>query len=259
MGKTYDSEPLKRELTGIAFMMLSVYLIILLLNFHAEDNAGLATIAWRDIFSKAARDAAETIHNPFGPLGVKLSSFFIRTYGYLVILPLTAMFFWGWSLFRAKSLKPALVFFLYSVILSVDIASMFGLTSAPSSDIMAGSIGRMLAEKLKVIGEAGAWFLLSVLSILLIPIGRVLLAVWLENRSNINDDKQLPREDIKYLLTEGLKWVTPEKPSPEFGQPLYSEPDPVDISTPNPTARISGEPEMIIQKAVHEEKFELVM
>ena len=40
MGKTYDSEPLKRELTGIAFMMLSVYLIILLLNFHAEDYSG---------------------------------------------------------------------------------------------------------------------------------------------------------------------------------------------------------------------------
>ncbi len=278
-GKTHDRESLKRELTGIVFMLVSFLLICFLLSFHPEDDAGFTAIAWRDIFSKAARDAAESIHNPFGPLGVKLSSFFIRTYGYPVILPLTAIFFWGWSLFRANSLKPALLFFLYSVTVSVDLASMFGLTSAPFSDIMAGSIGRMLAEKLKVIGDAGAWVLLSVLAVVLtIYMGRALfpdfqkrlvaiadlvmkpvslLKRWLETIGKKKDENRKLRENKKNLYTEGLKEVTPEKPSPEFGQPLYSEPDPVDISTPNPTARISGEPEMIIQKAVHEVEADL--
>ena len=206
-GKTHDRESLKRELTGIVFMLVSFLLICFLLSFHPEDDAGFTAIAWRDIFSKAARDAAESIHNPFGPLGVKLSSFFIRTYGYPVILPLTAIFFWGWSLFRANSLKPALLFFLYSVTVSVDHASMFGLTSAPFSDIMAGSIGRMLAEKLKVIGDAGAWVLLSVLAVVLtIYMGRALFPDFQKRLVAIADLVMKPVSLLKrWLETIGKK------------------------------------------------------
>ena len=72
-GQTHDRESLKRELSGIGFMLISFFLISFLLSFHPEDEASFATLAWHDIFSKAARDAAETIHNPFGPLGVKLA------------------------------------------------------------------------------------------------------------------------------------------------------------------------------------------
>ena len=197
-GKTHDRESLKRELTGIAFMLVSFLLISFLLSFHPEDDAGFATLAWHDIFSKAARDAAEAIHNPFGPLGVKLSSFFICTYGYPVILPLTAIFFWGWSLFRADSLKPALLFFLYSVAVAVDIASMFGLTTTPFSDIMAGTIGRMIAEKLKVIGEAGAWVLLSVFAVVLtIYMGRGLYPDFKRALTAIHAVVMKPGDDLK--------------------------------------------------------------
>ena len=273
-GKTHDRESLKRELTGIVFMLVSFLLICFLLSFHPEDDAGFATIAWRDIFSKAARDAAETIHNPFGPLGVKLSSFFIRTYGYPVIFPLIAILFWGWSLFRAKSLKPALLFFLYCVTISVVLASMFGLTSAPFSDIMAGSIGRMLAEKLKVIGEAGAWVLLSVLAVVLtIYMGRglfpdvrqalmamneivtkpvSLLKVWFEKRSKKKDENQKLKAEKKNLFTKAHKEVKQEKTAEEFGKPVFTEPDPIDIAISKKSSRVPGEPEMIIQEAVHE-------
>ncbi len=165
--KSQKRETLQRELVGIVFMLLSFLLICFLLGFHPDDEATFGSLAWGDLFSKAVRDAAETIHNPFGPLGVKLSSFFIHTYGYPVLLPLTAVFFWGLSLFRARSLKPALLFFLYSSTISVVFASMFGLTTTPFSDVMAGTIGRMLAEKLKVIGEAGAWVLLAVIAVVL--------------------------------------------------------------------------------------------
>ncbi len=273
-GQTHDRESLKRELSGIGFMLISFFLISFLLSFHPEDEASFATLAWHDIFSKAARDAAETIHNPFGPLGVKLSSFFIHTYGYPVILPFTAIFFWGWSLFRAKSLKPALKFFLYSTVMSVDIEAMFGLTSTPFSDSMAGTIGRMLAEKLKVIGEAGAWVLLGVLAVVLtIYTGRGMssdfrqasiaiknmvmkpfagMNAWFAERRKKKEEKRKLRAKNKRQSTEAHKVVRQEKPSLTFGQPALSEPVALLISEPKQQPKLPGEPEMIIQEAVHE-------
>lgn len=273
-GKTHDRESLKRELSGIVFMLVSFFLISFLLSFHPEDEASFATIAWHDIFSKAARDAAETVHNPFGPLGVKLSSFFIHTYGYPVILPLTAIFFCGWSLFRAISLKPALKFFLYSIAISVDVEAMFGLTSTPFSDSMAGTIGRMLAEKLKVVGEAGAWVLLGVLAVVLtIYTGRgmfpdfrqALMSIknivlkpftvmneWFAERRKKKEEKQKLKAKKKQQQTEEHKEVRRDKPPLGFGQPVLPEPVALLISEPKQQPKPPGEPEMIIQKAVHE-------
>ncbi len=176
--KNHNRDTLQRELMGIVLMLVSFLLICFLLSFHHDDEAIFSTVGWLDVFSKDALNAAETIHNPFGPLGVKLSSFFIGTYGYPVIFPLTALLFWGWSMYRAKSLKPALLYFLYSSMLSVVISAMFGLTSTSFTDPLSGSIGRMLAEKLKVIGEAGAWVFLAVLALVLtIYMGKGLLEV----------------------------------------------------------------------------------
>ncbi|MEI8185089.1 MAG: DNA translocase FtsK [Chlorobiaceae bacterium] len=285
-GKTHDRESLKRELIGISFMLISFLLVSFLLSFHTEDETQFINIAWHEIFSKAARDAAETIHNPFGPLGVKLSSFFIRTYGYPVILPLTAIFFWGWSLFRAKSLKPALLFFLYCSTISVDLASMFGLTASPFSDIMAGTIGRMLAEKLKVIGEAGAWVMLIVLAVvltmymgrsLLPDLQRVLTAInsilkkpiaiikqWQYERSKkkdekhrLKEEKQKLKDQKKTLHTSQYKELIQEKPSPGLENQMSPEPDFVPASEPAQKSRVAGEPEMIIQEAVHEQEADL--
>ncbi|WP_083694627.1 DNA translocase FtsK [Chlorobium sp. KB01] len=168
-GSAPDRTMLKKEIIGIAFMLGSLYLICAILSFHPDDEASFAALRWYDIFGKAASDIAESIHNPFGLLGARLSAFFINSFlGYPVILPVLSMFFWGWSLLRAKSLKPALFFFLYSVVISIVVASMFGLTSAPFSDVMAGTIGRMLAALLStVIGFTGAWVLLGVIAVVL--------------------------------------------------------------------------------------------
>ena len=164
-----DMKALKKEIAGIAIMLLSLFLISALLSFHPDDEAGFGALAWHDIFSKAASEAAESIHNPFGLFGARLAAFFIRSFlGYPVILPLTAGFFLGWSLLRAKSLKPVLLFFLYSVAVAIDTAAMFGLTSAVFSDNWAGAIGRMLAALLTtVIGFTGAWVLLCVIALVL--------------------------------------------------------------------------------------------
>ena len=71
--KSHYRDSLQRELLGIVFMLISFLLISFLLSFHHEDDASFLTVGWFDLFSKASLNAAETIHNPFGPLGVKLS------------------------------------------------------------------------------------------------------------------------------------------------------------------------------------------
>jgi S-DNA-T family DNA segregation ATPase FtsK/SpoIIIE len=168
-GTKLDRATLRREIIGIACMLGSLYLICALLSFHPDDEAGFASLVWHNIFSKAAKDVAENIHNPFGLLGARLSAYFIRSFlGYPFILPVSSIFFWGWSLLRGSSLKPALLFFLYSVVISIVVASMFGLTTAPFGDVMAGAIGRMLAALLStVIGFTGAWVLLGVIALVL--------------------------------------------------------------------------------------------
>ena len=160
---------LKSEIIGIVLMLASFFLISAILSFNAGDEACYGALAWHDIFSNAARDAAENIHNPFGLFGARLSTFFIRSVlGYPVILPVSSMFFWGLSLVRSKSLKPALLFFLYSVLIAINIATMFGLTKAPFGDVMSGAVGRMLAALLAtIIGFTGAWILLGVIAVVL--------------------------------------------------------------------------------------------
>ena len=258
-------ESLKREITGIVFMLVSFLLISFLLSFHAADEASFATFGWKDIFSKAARDAAETIHNPFGPLGVKLSVFFIRTYGYPVILPLTAIFVWGWSLFRAKSLKPALRYFLYTSTISVDLSTMFGLTKSPFSDVMAGSIGRMLAEKMKVIGEAGAWMTLGVIAVVLTAyMGRGIFPVPLRAVTAIKKIILRPFAIAKEWVNEFRKKkdekriLKPDRPHPSRPEkPVSIEPVSVEILEQVLLPKVPGEPEMIIQEVVHEKKADL--
>jgi S-DNA-T family DNA segregation ATPase FtsK/SpoIIIE len=174
-----DMKSLQKEVAGIVLMLLALFLIGALLSFHPDDEATFGALAWHDIFSKGARDVAESIHNPFGLFGARVSDFFIRSFlGYSVILPITAMFFWGWLLMRAKSLKPAILFSLYSLFISLDVATIFGLTSAPFSDVMAGAVGRMLAEFLStVIGLTAAAVLLVVIALVLtIYMGRGLFA-----------------------------------------------------------------------------------
>ena len=175
-----DMKVLKKEIAGIAIILFSLFLISALLSFHPDDEASFGTLAWQDIFSKAASEAAESIHNPFGLLGARLSAFFIRSFlGYPVIMPITAGLFLGWSLLRAKSLKPVLLFFLYSVAVSIDVAAIFGLTSASFSDNWAGAVGRMIAALLStVIGFTGAWVLLGAIALILtIYMGRELFVI----------------------------------------------------------------------------------
>jgi DNA segregation ATPase FtsK/SpoIIIE, S-DNA-T family len=297
-GTTLDRATLKREIIGIAFMLGSLYLISALLSFHPDDEASFASLPWHDIFSKASRDAAESIHNPFGLLGARLSAFFIRSFlGYPVILPVTSMFFWGWSLLRARSLKPALLFFLYSVIISIVVASMFGLTSAPFGDVMAGAIGRMLASLLStVIGFTGAWVLLGVIALVLtIYMGKGLLAVlastgasvmktlsrpiaavrfWIDDRLKKKAEKQWLKQEEKKRKKQELKKPVPE---PELKEPempgqavasVQSEPvvqppaarqdaPPVETTLQQLIAQVPGEPEMIIHHAVHEKEADL--
>jgi S-DNA-T family DNA segregation ATPase FtsK/SpoIIIE len=297
-GAALDRATLKKEIIGIAFMLGSLYLISALLSFHPDDEASFASLAWHDIFSKAARDVAESIHNPFGLLGARLSAFFIRSFlGYPVILPVTSMFFWGWSLLRARSLKPALLFFLYSVVISIVVATMFGLTSAPFGDVMAGAIGRMLAALLStVIGFTGAWVLLGVIALVLtIYMGKgaldylsrtglaflnifsrpvAAIKAWFDERlKKKTENKRLKQEEKLRKKEELKKQVSepdiriPEKPNSaaaasvqnDLFEPVPPSPaaPPVATTLQQLISQVPGEPEMIIHQAVREKEADL--
>ena len=295
LARALDMKVLKKELIGIMLMLGSLFLVSAILSFNPEDEASYGALAWYDIFSNAARDAAESIHNPFGLFGARLSTFFIRAvFGYPAIFPIFSFFLWGISLVRSKSLKPALLFFLYSLLISIDVAAMFGLTSAPFSDVMAGAIGRMLAALLStVIGFSGAWILLGVIAVVLtFYMGRGMLASFMrsimvvqksigklvadfrakheENRKKKVEQQAL--KEKKKLRVEGRERV-PKPHSLKFDQQvssaspledqfLPSDIDVLELSTDKLTglaqmSNVPGEPEMIIHTGVREKEADL--
>lgn len=256
------NEEQKREIAGIVLMLAALFFIGALLSFHAGDESLLAPLAWNDISSSAAKDAAGSIGNPFGLLGARLSAFFIRSFfGYPAVLPGIALLFWGWSLFRSKSLKPALLFFLYMLFMAIDLSAMFGLTSMEFSDYMAGTIGRMLAAMLStLIGYTGAWVLLAAAGIITTfymsrglgpvysdtarslrqtlhkPLG--MLGAWREarrlrraERARLNEERRLRREEKK-RLKRNRKAAPSRSPEPEESAPVRPEPWPALIDEP---------------------------
>ena len=293
--KALEMKVLKKELTGIMLMLGSLFLISAILSFNPYDEARYGALAWYDIFSNAARDAAEGIHNPFGLFGARLSTFFIRAVlGYPVIFPVTSFFLWGISLVRSKSLKPALLFFLYSLLISIDVATMFGLTSAPFSDVMAGAIGRMLAALLStVIGFSGAWILLGVIAVVLtFYMGRGMLASVMRSTMVVQkslgklfgdfrtkrEEKQKKKAEQRALKEEKkLKVERKERvpkphslkfdklgPSASPQEDQFFQPD---VDMPELSAaeyaglaqmpNVPGEPEMIIHTGVREKEADL--
>ena len=294
-GKAFDMKMLKKELIGITLMLGSLFLISAILSFNPDDEASYGALVWYDIFSNAARDVAESIHNPFGLFGARLSTFFIRAVlGYPVIFPITSIFFWGLSLIWAKSLKPALLFFLYSLLISIDVAAMFGLTSASFSDVMAGAIGRMLAALLStVIGFSGAWILFGVIAVVLtFYMGRGVLASFMRSTMIVQKsigrllgDFRAKREETRKKKAEQRalkeekklkverKERVPKPHSLKFDKqvssfsPLKDQLLPSDVDVPEllpaeftglaQMPNVPGEPEMIIHTGVREKEADL--
>jgi S-DNA-T family DNA segregation ATPase FtsK/SpoIIIE len=167
--KAFRRDSLVRETGGIVLMLLALFFIVALFNFHSGDEAYIVTLPWYEVYSDAAKAIAGTIHNPFGLFGARISVFFIRVLlGYPSVMPMLALLVLGWNLFRMKSPKPALFFLVYALLIAIDLSAMFGLSTASFGDVMSGATGRMLASFLStVIGYAGAWALTSVLGIVL--------------------------------------------------------------------------------------------
>ncbi len=157
-------ENLKKEISGTILGVTAFLYIGALLFYAPADREVLASLKWYELFGRGAMETAEGLHNPFGILGARTADLFIRSFlGYISILPGFAALYWGWSLLRRRSLKPPLLFTLYSVLMALVLATMFGLLTAPFADSMAGAVGRMLASVFSTaIGYSGAWIFLAV-------------------------------------------------------------------------------------------------
>jgi len=167
--KTVHRNGFGLEIGGIVLMLVALFCIAAVFGFHAADEPYIATLPWYELFSKGAQAIAETIQNPFGLFGARVSRFFVRLLlGYPSVLPLFGFFLLGWRLLRRAPLKPALLFLLYSLLIALDLSAMFGLSTASFADVMSGATGRMMASFLStVIGYVGAWALTVVLGAVL--------------------------------------------------------------------------------------------
>ncbi|NTU53117.1 MAG: DNA translocase FtsK [Chlorobiaceae bacterium] len=167
--KAFRRESLVSEGGGILLILFALFCIAALFGFNAEDEPYIVTLPWYDLFSRAARAVAETIHNPFGLFGARVSLFFIRVMlGYPSVIPLFGFLVFGWHLFRLKSLRPSLFFLVYTLLTALDLATMIGLSTASFADVMSGATGRMLAAFLStIIGVAGAWVLTILFALVL--------------------------------------------------------------------------------------------
>ncbi|ASQ91150.1 cell division protein FtsK [Prosthecochloris sp. GSB1] len=279
---------LKKEIPGTVLGVMAFLYIGALLFYSPADKDVLASLRWYEFFGRNAMEAAGGLHNPFGIFGARLAELFISSFlGYVSILPGFAILYWGWSLIRLESLKPPLLFTLYSVLMALVMATMFGLTAAPFADSMAGAVGRMLASFLStVIGFTGAWIFLAVTAV---------AATLFAGRGFVDDAGEAVRLAWRFLsgllgrfasfaagLSRGRKsrkqqedapgtddgghhsfaeaQETPPVSSPQVSPTpvLFDEPLPVQQSVEADERRDEdGEPEITIREGVHEKEADL--
>ncbi|HWR00995.1 MAG TPA: DNA translocase FtsK [Chlorobaculum sp.] len=167
--KAFRRDSLVRETGGIVLMLVALFAAFALFNFHPGDEVYIVSLPWYEMFTEAAKAIAATIHNPLGLFGARISVFFIRVLlGYPSLMPVLGLLVLGWNLFRLKSPKPALFFLVYCLLIALDLAAFFGLSTASFADVMSGATGRMMASFLStVIGYAGAWALTSIVGLVL--------------------------------------------------------------------------------------------
>jgi len=162
-----NKETIKKEFSGILLGVIAFFYIGSLLFYYPGDAGHLSELRWFEFFGRQAMEVVGDLKNPFGIFGARLSDLLICNFlGYVSIIPGLAIAYWGWSMARLKSLKPPLFFTIYTVFMALVLATMFGLSTAPFGDLMAGTVGRMLAAFLStVIGFTGAWILLIALGV----------------------------------------------------------------------------------------------
>lgn len=252
-----NKDKLKKELSGIVLGIIAFFYIGALLFYHQDDKTVLAALKWYEFFGRNAMEAALDLHNPFGIFGARLAELFIRSFlGYVSIIPGLALIHWSWSMLRHKSLKPPLISTLYATLISLDVAAMFGLTTAPFGDIMAGAVGRMLAAFLStVIGYTGAWIFLAALG---------LAATVFIVRMMVENPVEKLRSARTAIANLGERIVSAARKEPRGSEPELDKPLPDRFPAPeNPEGAFvekkngEEEPEITIREGVHEKEADL--
>ena len=252
-----NKDKLKKELSGIVLGIIAFFYIGALLFYHQDDKTVLAALKWYEFFGRNAMEAALDLHNPFGIFGARLAELFIRSFlGYVSIIPGLVLIHWSWSMLRHKSLKPPLISTLYATLISLDVAAMFGLTTAPFGDIMAGAVGRMLAAFLStVIGYTGAWVFLAALG---------LAATVFVVRVMVENPVEKLRSARTAIANLGERIVSAARKGSRRSEPEPDKPFPDRFPAPeNPDGAFvekkigEEEPEITIREGVHEKEADL--
>ncbi len=193
----------KHELLGATIMLMAALFCVAIFSYSPQDDSIIENLHIKDFFSDYARLASDRLVNPLGLLGAKISAILIKSVlGYPTAFMLVVAGFWGWTILRGGNLEKPTYATIYAVLFSLLTASLFGLTHFEISESMSGGIGRFIATMLKtIVGELGAWSVLTVLLLITIT-----LAIDLDLQKTIDRIKFLFRDKASEASIKFNQW-----------------------------------------------------
>lgn len=144
----------KKKLFGLLLMILALVILLSIISYSKSDLANL-TYESNDIVSPFSRDVetisrTSTTRNLIGIAGAYVSDFFINsTLGYFSVVFPILMFIWGYTVLFNQDKKLAVNFSNFLVIISVILASFFGMLRFELE---------VFPEMLELSGKVGGFF-----------------------------------------------------------------------------------------------------
>lgn len=160
----------KMEVLGILIMAIGVTLAVSIITYRSEDLAIIKSVNFRTLLD-FGQGPALRIQNGLGPLGAWLSHFFVHTlFGYMSIILVMVILYYGWNLFRHNDMKMKSIKALYGVFVMILVASIMGWVHNEFNAISAdwgGSTGLAIAHILRALtGQFGPVIILGSLSLM---------------------------------------------------------------------------------------------
>jgi S-DNA-T family DNA segregation ATPase FtsK/SpoIIIE len=174
-GKGEPAKPLHKEITGIVFLLVAIFLTVSLLSFHPHDSVfGLKT------------GYAGKAHNLFGTVGGHFSGWIFFALGLSSLWLIVIFFILSFLSFRGTPMLPTLGHLIFVLLLIVSFSALMSLYfpgrlpflkgEIPSGGLVGHTISRALSSHLNTFGTSvltGAVFIISLMICTRFSFGRI--------------------------------------------------------------------------------------
>ncbi|MBW2478034.1 MAG: DNA translocase FtsK 4TM domain-containing protein, partial [Deltaproteobacteria bacterium] len=241
--KTFLREHIKKEIAGLLWLSIGVFLLLSLISYHNGDPS----------FNNNLNP--ESIHNFCGKVGAYVSDLFYQVIGIPALLIPFACLLFAWRLLKFRDLHPKLYkFFAFGVML-ISLSGLIALrletveVFGQSINQAGGFVGFLLANTLKGWFNltGAAIFLLALFSVSTMLVARFSMVLFLEglmaNLANRLDRRREARQARK-ALKKSAKDKQPKQPvirAPEKALPPAKKPEPKITKRSKKTADLDQE------------------